>query len=319
MDDTYFDHDKIPKIDSKTLKRLSTLKPWRSFLAIFMDWAIIVLCIILCERFGYWLYPLAFVVVGSRFHGLEAMMHEATHYRLHPNKKVNEFIGELTVWPLGNSLFLYRELRHFAHHKNIGTKRDSHILQSYEKRSSEFDIPKPVSKLLASCLLVAIRFPLEVWFGQMYQTAKFLPLFSKRLGTVWIGFQLIVIASVITGSIIYGPIVARIYLLYFVLPLIWIAVFSRYLRLLAEHFGIPAAQPNSISGSETRTVLVAWPIRVIFWPHNLNYHTEHHWFPSVPFYNLPTLHALLKESPQAQQSMHITKGLNNLIHELTTP
>jgi fatty acid desaturase len=319
MDDIWLDRNKIPKIDAKTLGQLSTLKPWRSFLAIFMDWSIIILCIILCERLGYWLYPLAFIIAGSRFHALEAMMHEATHYRLHPNKKINDIVGELAIWPLGDSLFLYRKLRHFAHHRNIGTRRDSHILQLYEKHSPRYTMPKTLPQLIASCLLVAVRFPAEVWIGQIYQTAKFLPLFSKRLGAAWIAFQIIIIICVVAGSALYGPIVARIYFLFFVLPLLWVAIFSRYLRLLTEHFGLPGEQSHSIQGGETRTVLVAWPIRIIFWPHNLNYHTEHHWYPSVPFYNLPALHAALIDSPPARQRMHITSGLNSLIHELTSP
>jgi fatty acid desaturase len=30
-------------------------------------------------------------------------------------------------------------------------------------------------------------------------------------------------------------------------------------------------------------------------PRSIGYHIEHHWYPSVPFYNLPTLHARLME------------------------
>jgi fatty acid desaturase len=318
MDDIHFDHDTIPKIDTEILKDLSRLKPWRSFLAILLDWSIIILCIMLCEKVGYWLYPMAFVIVGSRFHGLEAMLHEATHYRLHPNKKINEFIGELMVWPLGLSLFLYRKIRHFAHHKNIGTVKDSHVFQSYQKESTRYDIPKPLPQLLSSCLSVAIRFPAEVWLGQLYTTAILLPRFSKLLGILWISFQLSMVALVVAGSFIIGPKVAWIYFLFFVLPLLWVALFSRYFRLLTEHFGIPVNSQQAVQGSETRTVLVSWPLRVIFWPHNLNYHVEHHWYPSVPFYNLPALHTLLMKSPQVRQRMHITQGVKNLMHELTT-
>lgn len=319
MDDIHFDHDKIPKIDADILKELSRLKPWRSFLAIVLDWSIIILCILLCESMGYWFYPLAFIIVGSRFHGLEAMLHEATHYRLHPNKKINEFIGELMVWPLGLSLFLYRKLRHFAHHKHIGTVRDSHVFQSYQQQTTRFDIPKPLPQFLVSCLTVAIQFPAEVWIGQLYSTATLLPRFSKLRGILWIGFQLSMVAGVVAGTLILGPKVAWIYFLFFVLPLLWVALFSRYFRLLTEHFGIPVNSPHTVPGSETRTVLVSWPLRVIFWPHNLNYHVEHHWYPSVPFYNLPALHTLLMESPEARQRMHITQGVKNLMHELTTP
>lgn len=317
MDDLYFEQNKIPKIDTETLKRLSVLKPWRSFLAIFMDWTIIILCIAVCEGISYWFYPLAFVITGTRFHGLEAMMHEATHYRLHPRKKINEFIGELSVWPLGLSLFLYRKVRHFAHHKNIGTMRDAHVFMSYEKHSTRFDLPTPLPSLLKNCLLVALKFPKEVWIGQLYGVGKLLPQLSKNLGRLWITFQLFTAVCIIAGSLLFGLKILWIYLLFFVAPLMWVAVFSRYVRLLTEHFGIPVHPQNSIPGSETRTVLVSWPIRVLFWPHNLNYHIEHHWYPSVPFYNLPQLHSLLQQVPHANQQMHITKGVKNLLQELT--
>jgi fatty acid desaturase len=315
MDDTYFEQNKIPKIDSEIIKRLSVLKPWRSFLAIGMDWIIIILCVVVCVRFTYWFYPLAFVIIGTRFHALEAMMHEATHYRLHPSKTINEFIGELSVWPMGLSLFLYRKVRHFAHHKNIGTLRDSHVL-SYKKHS-RFDIPKPLPQLVKDCLTVAIKFPTEVWAGQIYGIGKLLPQFSKKLGWAWIAFQFFTGLCIVIGSIIFGLKIFLIYLLFFVAPLMWVAVFSRYVRLLAEHFGIPGNQQNAIPGSETRTILVSWPVRVLFWPHNLNYHIEHHWYPSVPFYNLPQLHKLLQQSPQANQKMHITRGIKSLMQELT--
>ncbi len=319
MDDTYFEKDKIPKINPDTLRFLSKLKPWRSFSAILLDWLIIICCIVLCEWISYWLYPIAFIIAGSRLHGLEAMMHEATHYRLHPNKKTNEFIGELSVWPLGLSVFLYRRLRHFAHHKSIGTERDTHIYQSYQKHADRFNIPKSFPKLLANCLSVAIQAPAEVWLNQLYTTAKLLPRFSRTLGIGWISFQFILVMFVVIGSIFITPKIGLIYVLFFVLPLMWVAVFARYLRLLTEHFGIPEDQKNSISGSETRTVLVPWILRVIFWPHNLNYHVEHHWYPSVPFYNLPALHKLLIATAHAEPHMHITRGVKNLMVELTQP
>lgn len=319
MDDIYFEPNKIPKIDPEVVKRLSVLKPWRSISAILIDWTIIILCVVACVRISYWLYPLAFVIIGSRFHALEAMLHEATHYRLHPSKRINEFIGELSVWPMGLSLFLYRKVRHFAHHKNIGTVRDSHVFLSYEKQADRFDLPKPAVQLLKNCLTVAVKFPAEVWVGQIYATSRLLPRLSKKLGWSWISFQLLLAIGIVVGSIIFGLQIAGMYLLFFVAPLMWVAVFSRHMRLLTEHFGIPANQLNLVPGSETRTVLVSWPMRVLFWPHNLNYHIEHHWYPSVPFYNLPKLHAVLQKSPQANQQMHITRGMKSLLQELTSP
>lgn len=318
IDDSYFEQDKIPGIEPEVLKRLSKLKPWRSFLAIAVDWLVIILCIVLCETVSYWFYPLAFVVAGTRYHGLEAMMHEATHYRLHSNKTINEFIGELSVWPMGLSVFLYRYLRHFSHHKNIGTLKDAHLFQSYRKYPDRFDIPVPPWRLFKNCVAAALKFPGEVWLGQIYNSAKLLSTLSKRKARLWIGFQLAMFLFIMAGSAVWGSKVIWIYLLFFVLPFMWVAVFSRYLRLLAEHFGIPTEQRGAVAGANTRTVLVSWPIRVMLWPHNLNYHLEHHWYPSVPFYNLPALHQLLYESPKIRERMHITKGVKNLLSELTT-
>lgn len=317
IDDNYFQQDKIPKIEPEIIKGLSRLKPWRAFLAIALDWLVIILCIVLCEKISYWFYPLAFVIVGTRYHGLEAMMHDAVHYRLHSNKKVNDFIGELSVWPMGLSVYLYRYLRHFSHHKNIGTLKDAHVFQSYKRYPERFNIPTHGWQLFRNCVTVAVNFPGEVWLGQIYRNAKLFPTLSKKRASVWIGFQLAIFLFIIIGSLIWGLKVVWIYLLFFVIPFIWIAVFSRYLRLLSEHFGIPTAQPGPFPGSDTRTVLVSWPIRAMLWPHNLNYHLEHHWYPSVPFYNLPALHQLLYASPAIRERMHVTRGLRNLIAELT--
>jgi fatty acid desaturase len=318
MDDIYFETEKIPVIEPGTLRQLSKLQPWRSFSAIALDWLIIVLCVIVCEKVSYWFYPLTFVIVGTRFHGLEAMMHEATHFRLHSNKNINEFIGELSVWPMGLSVFLYRYVRHFSHHRNIGTSKDTHIFQLYRKHADRFDAPLSLIQLLKNCMIVALEFPRDVWLGQIYASVKLLPKLSKKHATLWIGFQLAILLFIIAASIDWGLKVLWIYLLFFVLPFAWVAVFSRYLRLLTEHFGIPSTEQSAVAGANTRTVLVSWPIRIMLWPHNLNYHVEHHWYPSVPFYNLPALHKLLYAVPQIRHRMHLTVGLKCLVGELTS-
>jgi fatty acid desaturase len=260
---------------------------------------------------------LAFVVVGTRYHGLEAMMHEAAHHRLHANKKINEFIGELSAWPMGFSLFLYRHIRHFSHHRNIGTVKDAHLSQIYKRYPGRFSTPLTPWQLIKNCAATSLQFHREMWLGQIYKNVRLLPALSRRRATSWIVFQSVIFLAIVAGSVFWGLSVTWIYLLFFVLPFIWVTIFSGYLRLLAEHFGIPGGE-GAIAGANVRTVLVSWPVRVMLWPHNLNYHLEHHWYPSVPFYNLPALHALLHGSPQIRERMHITRGLKNLFRELTT-
>lgn len=318
MTDDYFDQEKIPRIDPVVLRKLSELNPWRSFAAILSDWLIIVGCIGVCVKVSYWFFPLAFIIVGTRFHGLEAMMHEATHYRLHPDKKVNDVIGELSVWPIGLSVFLYRYVRHFSHHRNIGTTKDTHVFQDYVKHADRFAVPLPAWQLIRHCMIVAVSSPINLWLDQIYRSGRLLLSFSRGRAALWIGFQCAILTFIVVASLAWGMEVALVYLLFFVVPLAWIAVFSRYLRLLAEHFGIPGSQESVVAGGGTRTTIVSWPVRIMLWPHNLNYHLEHHWYPSVPFYNLPALHKMLYESPQIRERMHVTTGLKELINELTT-
>ena len=45
----------------------------------------------------------------------------------------------------------------------------------------------------------------------------------------------------------------------------------------------------------TRTTYANWFEKLLFAPHHVNYHVEHHLLMSVPPYNLPKMHRLLKE------------------------
>jgi fatty acid desaturase len=280
-----------PPIPADQLMELYELKPFRSITAIILDWALIILAIIICEKVSYWLYPIAFVVVGSRFHALEGMMHEAAHFRIHPSKKVNDFIGELIVWPLGLTLVIYRKLIHLAHHKNIGTKLDPHKHFIYKPEM----LYKPHTnkkELLKNVLYVGINF-LPKLFRLYKNTNIILPKLSKTRYRLWLLFQISVVLFLVFGTLFLSERIIIIYLLFFLLPQIWVAIFPNYLRLLAEHFHIPGTPHSAAMGANTRTVKVSWPVRVVFWPHNLNYHQEHHWYPAVPYYNLPKLHDLL--------------------------
>jgi fatty acid desaturase len=74
---------------------------------------------------------------------------------------------------------------------------------------------------------------------------------------------------------------------------------------VAEHFG---SMDYSEELGSTRTVIPFFWERAIFAPHNVNFHLEHHLYPSVPFYNLPALHHVAMRNPAFAQHAHLTKG-----------
>src|SRR3546814_17068383 len=63
------------------------------------------------------LWLIAVIFVGGRQLGLAILMHDAAHGALHPNRKINNFLGQwLTGAAVGSDLNAYRTY-HLQHHK----------------------------------------------------------------------------------------------------------------------------------------------------------------------------------------------------------
>jgi fatty acid desaturase len=77
------------------------------------------------------------------------------------------------------------------------------------------------------------------------------------------------------------------YLVLWVLPLVTVVQAILRLRAIAEH-GATTDFSSPLTAARTN-VLPAWLGWLIF-PHQVNYHIEHHLYASVPHYNLPELH-----------------------------
>ena len=80
---------------------------------------------------------IAVMVVGARQLGLAILMHEAAHGGLHPNKAINEWIGQwLCAVPVGADLASYRSY-HLQHHK---------FTQQPEDPDLSLSAPFPITK-----------------------------------------------------------------------------------------------------------------------------------------------------------------------------
>ncbi len=88
----------------------------------------------------------------------------------------------------------------------------------------------------------------------------------------------------------------------------------RYVRNVAEHY---AVEHESVL-NESRTVLAPpWELWLIA-PWGLNYHLEHHLYPSVPCFRLGELHALLMTREPFPQFAHVTHGyFSGLFRDVT--
>jgi fatty acid desaturase len=77
------------------------------------------------------------------------------------------------------------------------------------------------------------------------------------------------------------------YLVLWVLPLVTVVQAILRLRAIAEH-GATTDFSSPLTAARTN-LGPAW-LRWLLFPHNVNFHIEHHLYASVPMYNLPRLH-----------------------------
>ncbi|HIF14230.1 MAG TPA: hypothetical protein EYQ86_02425 [Bacteroidetes bacterium] len=68
--------------------------------------------------------------------------------------------------------------------------------------------------------------------------------------------------------------------------------FSIRIRSIAEHSVVPDQLNNFTNVRTTYANIIEC---ILFAPHNVNYHAEHHLLMTVPSYNLPEMHKILKD------------------------
>lgn len=285
-------------IQPAELKKLAALQPWKSTAAIAFDWTVIALAIAVSEYAGnVFVYLACAAVIAGRMHGLGVLMHEASHFRLFRNRKLNDWIGDVfTAWPILATVASYR-LNHLAHHQNTNTHDD----------------PDWVVKLDQ----IAFKFPQKAWTAIKHmggyliavQTfrdlAHVLPRISRSdtstrgYKLLRFGFYIGVVALMAWLGLLWQ------FFIYWLVPYFTVLFLFLHVRSVAEHFGDMDYEAD-LDG--TRTVKPYFWERWFFAPHNVHYHLEHHLYPGVPFYNLPALHKALMKSERYRTNAHITRG-----------
>jgi fatty acid desaturase len=84
----------------------------------------------------------------------------------------------------------------------------------------------------------------------------------------------------------------------------------RFIRM-TEHVGKPCVREMK---DNTRTNYVSRPMQFLCW--NMNYHAEHHYAASVPFFALPKLHEKLKNVIQVEKRGYLGAHID-ILSQLT--
>ena len=147
------------------IKALSARDNWTNWYYVGQIWVVVALTVWACSwaqselsSHGYhwaWQIPVVLfgiIVVGASQHGLGGVLHEATHFMLFSNRKLNDLAADwLAGFPLYTSIHHYR-LYHLAHHQFINDpERDPDLVQ-LQMSGHALDFPMTHMEILGKVL-----------------------------------------------------------------------------------------------------------------------------------------------------------------------
>jgi fatty acid desaturase len=280
----------LPRELVHELTRRST---WRATAAVVHDLAILAMAIAI--GLYYWPNPLVLmlcvIVIGTRQHALFVIAHDAAHYLLYENRRLNDAVGRACAMLQGLSMCTYRVI-HRMHHNNLYGPLDPdtalhggyprgrrYLVRKLLKDLSGFTAWKTYAYFLGGA--PALNTKTKVALRPLDDTSQKLRDEARRDRNMVIAFHLMLLLLMAwSGHLVQ-------YLVLWVLPLVTVVQAILRLRAIAEH---GATTDFSSPLTAARTNLAPRWLEWLIFPHQVNYHIEHHLYASVPHYNLPRLH-----------------------------
>lgn len=217
---------------------------------------------------------LPFIAHGVLLNYLYAGQHEFSHSTVFKSPGLNEFFGRL----IGLIVLHPRDLdqiQHFAHHRYTQKWREDGELyrQHYTLRSYLMSL---------TGLWLARRFPRMIVRAAMgHVDAPYVRGKNKDRVVREARISLAIYVAIIVASIALRSWAA---LIYWFAPLA-LTKWAHQIQNLIEHVGMPH---DTNIFENTRSTKTNAFMRWMCW--NMQYHTAHHAYPSVPFYRLKQLH-----------------------------
>lgn len=288
-----FKDDFRQALPKELVARLAQRSAWRATLAILADFTVIAIAI--AVALVYWPNPLvivpAVIIVGTRQHALFVIAHEAAHYLLFDDRKINDWAGRACATVQGLSMCTYRVI-HRLHHNNLYGELDPDTaLHGGYPRGKIYLIKKLLKDLTGLTAwktyayflggAPALNTATNVAMRPLDDTSPKLRAEAKHDRNVVIALHLfLLLVFAFSGYLLQ-------YLVLWVLPLVTVVQAILRLRAIAEH-GATTDFSSPLTAARTN-LGPAW-VRWMLFPHNVGYHIEHHLYASVPQYNLPALH-----------------------------
>jgi len=271
-------HEFRALLDPERLRGLHETSGWRHgavavrqfLLAAGAGWLIV--------RFQHgWIWLPAAVLLGFLVFGFTVLLHEVVHRAVFRRRvgPGNRWLAWLYALPSGLSPSQFARW-HLDHHAELGTEDKD------PKR--RYLTPKIVRRWFKALYFTPALFP--IYFrAAAREAAHYAPELRARLGRERIVVTAVHVALMAAILLSWGGgVLVKLY----VIPVFFVFPIAFTTNRLGQHYDITPDDPAGW-GTIIRTNPV-WNF-LFLWS---NYHMEHHYFPTVPFYNLPALHRELQ-------------------------
>ena len=285
----------LEQFTTDEIRELRTIRAHRAWLTLVVNYMLIAASMALVATLpNVFTVVLALFIIGARQLGFAIVMHESAHYTLFKNRKFNDFVGNwLAGYPIYLSANMYRA-HHLEHHAKTWTEEDPDLSLATAFPVSKASMARKVTRDLLGITglkkLIGTSYLVVRAIGGEEVDPGTLPMRLEREPAIRM-----LVGTVVTNVILLGVLWAFghpwLYLLWFGAWMTTNNLVAR-IRSIAEHAVVP--DPSDPIG-QTRTVRAGWLERLLIAPNCVQYHLEHHLVMTVPHYNLPKFHAMMRE------------------------
>jgi fatty acid desaturase len=222
----------------------------------------------------------ALLLIGARQLGMAILMHEAAHRALFANRSLNDWAGNwLCAYPVWSDTVPYRRY-HLQHHAKTGGTEDPDLGLVTPFPITRTSLRRKVWRDLSG--RTGIKFAKGAWRRTFALYGRDPVATTAARGAA--------VTNLILVAVLAAAGHAELWLLWAGAWLTTNTLVTR-IRSIAEHALTPDAEDPL---NNVRTTLARWWERLLIAPNYVNYHLEHHLLMTVPHYNLPRMHRLLR-------------------------
>lgn len=283
-----------PDIDRKLLRELTRKSDGQGLIRLLGFWGAQIVLAATAINYSHALTGwIAFFLYSLVYGFNESLRHECHHRTAFKNQTINAVVHWIAGFLCIKEAFSDRWLHTQHHTYTLNRKLDPEIMT---------ERPPSFRSMFGQLSIFPIKLPMMLDMAKMacgiFSTTvqSVLPA-SERSKVIWScramigGYLLIFLLALVFSS--WWPVIltfgAR-----------FVGGFLQMSFAHTQHVGLP--DDVNDHRLNTRTIYLHPVLQFCYW--NMNYHAEHHLYPSVPFHQLPALHELIKnQCPPAYKGM----------------